>query len=95
MVHVEYINPWHAMRDHIFIEWYPPIKLDLYMSWYMNITKRFIKQSLERVIRCPYDTLRHPTSNLYNYESCAPRYNRLVCMDWFFLICNKILIDIL
>jgi hypothetical protein len=52
VVHAQYVNLWHAWRDHVFTALYPPIDLDLYM----NITKRFI--TLPCVTRCPRDTLR-------------------------------------
>jgi hypothetical protein len=75
VVHAQYVNLWHAWRDHVFTALYPPIDLDIYM----NIIKRFI--TLPCVTRCPRDTLRQPTCNPYNYETRAPRYNILLCME--------------
>jgi len=57
VVHIEYVNLWHAKRDHIFTKWYPPIESYLYMSWYMNITRWFIIPQWKCVTKHPYDTL--------------------------------------
>ncbi|GFZ09841.1 hypothetical protein Acr_21g0004400 [Actinidia rufa] len=39
LIHAAYLDMWHDMRDHIFVEWHLTVDLQSCMRWYMSITR--------------------------------------------------------